>query len=340
MESFLTKEQISVLKQEHKNCKTRTQADRIKTVLYLNKGMHYKEVAELLLLDDSTLRRYFSVFENEGIYRLLSDDFKGGQPKLTESQQEKLTQQLDKKIYLSAKEIIDFTEKEFGITYTVNGMHSVLHGLGYTYKKPKHVPSKANKEKQEEFIEKYESIKSNKTDQDKIYFMEGCHPQHNSQPAYGWIKKGTEKELKSNTGRKRVNLNGAYNIEDKEAIVREDEMINSQSTIKLFNQLSQRQKTGIIYIICDNARYYKSKIVNEYLETNERIKILFLPPYSPNLNIIERLWKFFKKKITYNKYYEKFAIFKDKCMNFFENLNQYDDELETFMTDNFQLIQS
>jgi len=65
-----------------------------------------------------------------------------------------------------------------------------------------------------------------------------------------------------------------------------------------------------------------------------------LPAYSPNLNIIERLWRFFKKNITYNKYYEKFAVFKSACLNFFKNIENYKLELQSLMTDNFELIQA
>jgi transposase len=250
--------------------------------------------------------------------------------------------ELDKHIaantYFSSKQIALYIEERFGICYTTNGTIALLHSLGYSYKKPKHVPGKANKEKQEEFIKKYTELKAFKSEKDKIYFMDGCHPQHNSQPAYGWIKKGEQKELKSNTGRKRVNLNGAYNLEDHELIIREDESINSQSTIALCKQISQRQKAGMIYIICDNAKYYKSNLIKQYLETNNRIKMVFLPPYSPNLNIIERLWRFLKKQITYNRYIEKYTVFREKVMDLFENIDKYKDELKSLMTDNFQIL--
>ncbi len=69
-------------------------------------------------------------------------------------------------------------------------------------------------------------------------------------------------------------------------------------------------------IIADNARYYRAKLVKQYLESS-RIRIEFLPSYSPNLNLIERLWKFFYKKTLYNKYYETYEEFKDKCLGFF-----------------------
>jgi len=100
----------------------------------------------------------------------------------------------------------------------------------------------------------------------------------------------------------------------------------------------KEQQLGLLYIILDNAKYYRSKLVQEFLEKNPRIHFIFLPPYSPNLNIIERLWKFFKKNITYNEYYEKFSVFKEKSMGFFQNIEKYKPELQTLMTDNFELI--
>lgn len=93
----------------------------------------------------------------------------------------------------------------------------------------------------------------------------------------------------------------------------------------------------VIYIICDNARHYRSNLVKECLKTS-KIKLLFLPTYSPNLNLIERLWTFMKKKILYNKYYETFDSFKEAKLGFFENIEQYKEELDSLLTNNFQLL--
>ena len=99
--------------------------------------------------------------------------------------------------------------------------------------------------------------------------------------------------MRSNTGRRRVNINGAIDLQRLEPVVRFDETINTDSTIALFEQLQALNLAATwIYVICDNARYYRSKAVKEYLK-DSRIKLVFLPPYAPNLNLIERLWKFF-----------------------------------------------
>ncbi len=94
----------------------------------------------------------------------------------------------------------------------------------------------------------------------------------------------------------------------------------------------------MLYIILDNARYYSSKLVQEFVLENTRIEFVFLPPYTPNLYIIARLWKFFNKNTTYNEYYEKFSVFKRESMGFFQNIEKYKSELQTLMTDNFELI--
>jgi len=117
--------------------------------------------------------------------------------------------------------------------------------------------------------------------------MDATHPQHNPVLAGGWIKRGEEQEIPTNTGR-RVNINGAIDLERLEPVVRFDDTINADSTIALFKQLEAIHLTAVcLYVICDNARYYRSKAVQEYLETS-RIKLVFLPPYAPNLNLIER----------------------------------------------------
>ena len=141
-----------------------------------------------------------------------------------------------------------------------------------------------------------------------------------------------------NTGRKQININGAINIDNYEVVAREDERINAQSTIELFKQIEEAYPSASnIYVIADNARYYRAQIVSEYLKTS-RIQFKFLPPYSPNLNLIERLWKFLKKKVINSYYYESYDIFKKTVMNFFENIKDYHDELQTLLTEKFQLI--
>lgn len=92
-----------------------------------------------------------------------------------------------------------------------------------------------------------------------------------------------------------------------------------------------------IYIFLDNAKYSRNYDVYEHAE-KLKIELVFLPSYSPNLNLIERLWKFFKKQIRKNAYYETFEEFKKAIFEFFQNIEQHKSELEKLLTLNFEII--
>lgn len=166
------------------------------------------------------------------------------------------------------------------------------------------------------------------------------HPQHNSLPSSGWLPRGEEVALKSNSGRQRVNISGVLDADTHEVLVQEHPRLNAETTIEFFKRIEHHNpKSRNIYIILDNAGYYKGEKVREFLITS-RIKILFLPPYAPNLNLIERLWKFFKKQVLYNRYYPTFREFRTACLQFFErrNLKRHRQKLRSLLTENFQVV--
>ena len=108
-----------------------------------------------------------------------------------------MKEHLRKNTYSTAKEIVEYVKQTFKVNYTPEGMAHTLNRLGFVYKKTTIVPGKAEPEKQKEFVEKYEQLKNEKAPGDKILFMDGVHPQHNSKPAYCWIEKGEKKEIGS-----------------------------------------------------------------------------------------------------------------------------------------------
>lgn len=334
----LSQEEKITIKQLHRNCKQRKHADKLKAILLLDKGHSCVEVGEILLLDDDTIRKYRNSYLNQGATSLLTDDNKGRKSLLTPQQLKTLDRHISENTYMDSKGIVSWIEKQFSIRYATSGINALLKRLGFVYKKPVLTPCKANLEKQEEFVVEYKELKENLSQEDHIYFMDGVHPQHNTIAHYGWIKKGQTKQLKTNNGRKRTNINGALNLQTKELLYVEDERINSQTMIALLVLILEKQKQGKIYIILDNARYYHSIIVKDFLKEHPRIILKFLPPYSPNLNIIERLWKILKKKVVYNKFYLKFNEFREKVIEFLENHSWKNEEFKNILTDNFQII--
>jgi transposase len=333
----LSAEQLAELRAAHRRTRDQREADRIKAVVSLASGWPAEQVAAVLLIDPNTVRNYFRRYREGGLPGLLQMAYQGSDCALSDTQLVALDTHVQTHLYLTAKDVAAWVEEEFGVAYTASGMTALLHRLGFVYKKPKLVPGKADPQAQEAFLAEYEKLKQDKGENDVICFMDAVHPQHNPVLGYGWIKRGEDHKVKSNTGRRRVNINGAIDLERLEPVTRFDETIDATSTIALFQQLEQVYAVATwIYVICDNARYYRAKAVEAYIK-DSRIKLVFLPPYAPNLNLIERLWKLFKKKVLYNEYYESFSEFRKACEDFFSNPGAYQGELRSLLTENFEI---
>lgn len=334
----LSTDQLIELRKAHRQAKNKREADRIKAVVLLATGWTAEQVAEVLQVDPNTVRNHFKLYKQGGLVTLCHIAYRGREGFLSESELTILDAHLEKHLYLTTKAIVQWVEEQFGVRYTESGMTALLHRLDYVHKKPKLIPGKADPEAQKAFLAEYEKLKKNKGQENPIYFMDAVHPQHNPVIACAWIKRGQEQEIPSNTGRKRLNINGAINLDQLEPVVRYDDSINADSTIELLKQLEKRHMAAAyIYVICDNARYYRSKAVKAYLESS-RIKLVFLPPYAPNLNLIERLWKFFKRKVLHNCYFESFGEFASACKEFFANPSQYKGELRSLLAENFAIV--
>lgn len=121
---------------------------------------------------------------------------------------------------LCAKQVKHYAQQTWQVTYSERGITQLLHRLGFVYKKPKLIPGKADSERQRGFIEEYRQLQATKKPKDRIYFMDATHPHHNPIVGYGWIKRGQAHEIRSNSGRQRLNINGVIDCRDLSAIVR------------------------------------------------------------------------------------------------------------------------
>jgi transposase len=333
----LPKEKIAELEKAHRTLRDKHQADRVKAVIALAKGWSAAHIAEILLFDEKTSRNYFERYQEGGLKALLDNHYSGAEPKLNEHQMNELEAHLTEYILPDAKAVIAYIDKRYGVCYSVGGVTDLLHRLGFSYKKPTHIPGKQDPVKQQAFVKEYERLKAKKGENDPVYFADATHPQHNSIPSYGWIKTGQDKGLKANCGRQRLNINGAINIETLEPTTAFYETINADSAMDLFSKIEAKHpKAKRIYIIVDNARYYHSQGLKKSLK-GTKIKLIFLPPYSPNLNLIERYWKFFKKMVLNNRYYQTFDEFKRACEDFFRKRKKYLPQLQSLLTENFHI---
>jgi len=286
---------------------------RVTVLLMLDGGFSREDTAFALGIDLGTVSRYKEKYKlSKSIEDFLSDNYVEYSGKLTAKEQLILIEELETYLYRNTKEIAAFIKEKFGKGYSPTGLVPLLHRLGFSYKKTRSEPGKADAEAQEEFLEAMLDTLVNLEQDEAAYYMDGVHPQHNTKPECGWIRTGEDFIIPTNTGRKRVNINGALNAHDvTDAVIDVADSVNAQSTIRLLEKVKKKKPSKRrIYIYSDNARYYRSKLLKAYLAKNPKFILVHLPPYSPNLNLIERLWKFLKKKMINSFYYEKFDDFK------------------------------
>ncbi|CCB89742.1 IS630 family transposase [Simkania negevensis] len=328
---------------QHKKERDGRIRDRIKAVLLHDKGWSLRQIAEALLSSDEAVRNHLQDYDSS---RKLRPENGGSKEKLSRQQSERLELHLQKHTYLYVKDIIAYVEAVFEISYTVRGLRDWLQRHGFSYKKPAIVPGKANKEQQEKWLVEYNKLRQELPTNETICFIDGVHPTHNVQPAYGWIKIGVRKEIPANTGRSRLNLSGSIDVITHEIVIQEDQTLNAESTIRFFQKIEEAYPNKWkIHVFCDNAPYYRNKAVKNYLETS-KIHLHFLPAYSPNLNPIERLWKWMKERVIYNTYYEYLEDFKDAVFGFFTVLSSatvdsiFGQMLRSRVRDKFRPIQA
>lgn len=320
MVNKLSESEIQELKKLHRTFKDRKSADKIKAILLKDNGYSQKEIAEILLLDEDTISKWIRLFQNrKDTISWLVCNYVPYSGKLTPEEESIVDNYVENTIINDSKQVVEFIKNCFGIEFHRNSVVSLLHRLKFNYKKLITIPSGYDADVQKEWKETYEEFCENLKEDEVILCVDGVHPQHNTKTTCAWIKEGQHKTIPSNSGRQRININGAYNPYNQDIIFRTEKTINADSTIELFKDIENfYPNKATIYIVRDNARYYSNAKVLKYLE-NSRIEIIPLPTYSPNLNLIERLWKILRKDVINNVFYDKFKLFKEAIVAFLSN---------------------
>ena len=228
-----------------------------------------------------------------------------------------------------------YVAAQFDLRYSHSGCIKLLARLGFEYRKPKTLPRVADVAKQAEFIAMYENMLNSLADDEAVYFapsrrfqantcqaMDALHPEYQSKPAFGWVKKGTNPTLKTTAGRARVKIHGALNLKTFDtpfvALITVDGVSAAQLLAKIE---AHNQDKRIIHVIWDNAAYHKRPDVRAFLSRkNCRIHMIQLPPYCPHLNPIERLWAVMHQHVTHNRAYAMQKLFTEAILKFFRKI--------------------
>lgn len=313
---------------------------KLSVLILLDMDKGYDEIQAILGIGRGSISNCRKKYESDGLEKYLDRHYVPYMGKLSEDDLKHLEVEVSTGLYSCAQEVQGYILQTFGIEYSLSAVRLILGKLNFVYKKTSEVPSNFDEAEQDAFLAQLVPFLNETGPKEPVYFVDAVHPQHNTRSTYAWIKRGEKKAIPTNSGRSRININGAMNAhKPEEVIVVEAQTINAQATIELYekiqaNNLDKEQ----VYVIGDNARYYRNVELQAWLNKNPRIIQLFLPPYSPNLNLIERLWKFLRKKVINTKFYPTFEGFRRAILAFFDNITDYKDELQSLITFNFQRL--
>lgn len=309
--------------------------------LYLkSQKVRHGEICRLTGISTTTLSTYLKAYRDGGIESLKRLEYKGQSSELNDHV-ESIEEYFRAHPPRSRAEAQDAIEKLTGIRRSPAQIAAFMKRMGMKIRKTGFIPGKVNDEdkqkEQDEFVKnklqpRLEEAANGKR---RVFFVDAAHFVHGVFLGYVWCF--VRVFIPSPSGRKRFNVLGALDAVTKELItVTNEAYINSETVCMLLLKIAEAVGHGPITIVLDNARYQKCAVVMRYAEILG-IELLYLPAYSPNLNLIERFWKFVKKECLYSKYYENFGLFKSAISTFINTVHlKHKKELDSLLTWNFQ----
>jgi transposase len=336
MEIKLTPEDKRALELEHRYNHDRRVCDRIKAVLLKSEGWTNRQISQALRIHEETVRTHLTDWEKDA---KLKPENGGSWSKLSIHESASLEAHLESVVYTRVSEICAYVEKSLGKIYTVSGMTKWLKEHRFSYKQPKAVPAKANVEAQEAFIKEYLKLLEETPALEPIVFMDSAHPTMATKIVSGWIRRGKDKPIEQTASRTRVNVTGAIDLSTMKVVSYLPEKVNAETTIEFLQKIKAAYPAAArVHVILDQSGYHRSQLVKNFSE-NSCIQLHYLPPYSPNLNPIERLWKVMNETIRNNRVFKSAKEFRERIAHFFEVLlPQIAHTLHTRINDNFQIL--
>jgi transposase len=315
---------------------------RANALVLLDGGWSCQEVADALLMNDDTIRGWHKLFEQRGIEGLTSFDMGGSAGFLSAAQEDALKAFVGTTLPRSTRQIGAFIEREFGLVYeSRSGLIALLHRLELEYHQPEVISRKLNVDKQKEFIENYDKLLNSLGANEAVLFADAVHPTHAARPVGCWAPKQDNLAIEQTSGRQRINIHGAIDLETGKTRMIEVETVDAASTITLLEAIEALYPLmALLHVFLDNARYHHAKLVQEWLaRPGCRIKLHFIPAYCPHLNPIERLWGVMHRNVTHNRTYATCAQFADATLGFLrEKVHRNWAAYRDSVTDNFRVI--
>lgn len=332
----LSPEQKDALEAQHRVERDGCVRDRIKAVLLKSEGWTNKAIGQALRIHPETVAAHLNDWAQEG---KLKPENGGSEGQLDGLQTQALEQHLQEKTYLKVADICGYVAQTWQVVYTVPGMTQWLQAHGFRSKQPKATPAKADIRLQEAFIKAYLKLLEDTPAHNPILFIDAVHPTMATKISRGWIKKGVDKPIAATASRTRVNIIGGIELSTMTVTCECVETVKADTISRFFAKLKEGYpQAEKLHVLLDQSGYHRSQAVKE-AALSHPIELHYLPPYSPNLNPIERLWKVMNEQGRDNGVFESAKAFREQLALFFSvTIPKIKRSLVTRINDNFQTL--
>src|SRR3954454_2543201 len=341
----LTTEQRKEIERRRKETLDRRVYQRLTAVLAVAADKTREEVAALLGVSLSQLGEWLRVFRNEGLDALCETHNKGDPGNLTASQIDQLKSQVSTGCFRNSDQIRHWVEATFGVRYSSSGIKAMLKRVGVSYHKVTGFLWKADPDKQHAFVKRIarhkREAKRQGAPRTRRYYVDACHPIWGLDLVFCcWLLLGQRLLVGRGSGRKRLNILGGYCPDDHEYVdyrLTRDNINGEQfiNFMRLLLSLHPETEKFILYV--DGAKYYGSAAVKAWLKRHPEFHLSKIPAYSPNVNLIERMWKFLRAKAL-SRWHKTFEDMQAAVSEVLDHLEDYRGELQTLMTEKFHII--
>ena len=189
-------------------------ARRANAILLLDDGWNCAKVAEAFYLDDDTVLTWFKRYQAGGLDEMKVFDGKGRSGDLSRERMAELSARPGERLMRDSGEVAAYIAARWGVVYGHSGCVALLHRLGFEYKRPESLPARSDEASQAAFISRYDQLLNGLATDEVVYFADAVHPEYQSRPAHGWVRKGDKVALRRTSGRQRLNLHAALNLEN------------------------------------------------------------------------------------------------------------------------------
>ena len=338
----LTPQQRKEISDRRRQAPDRRIYQRLSAVLWSDDGRTREEISDLVGVSTRQVGQWLRIFRNKGLDELRTLHYQGDPGRLGPSQVKRIKQEIEKGVFHNADQIRTWIEASFGVAYSLSGVKDLLRRIGASYHKVSGFFWKADVKKQKQFVRKYRRHKRQAGPKTRRYFVDACHPVWGVDLLYScWLLVGQRFYVGVGNGRKRLNILGAYSPDDHDYVDLRltKENITGEQFVKLLEALlTKHPDTEKFLLYLDNARYYSKPCVKEWLAAHRQFRLVPLPAYSPNLNLIERLWKFLRKK-AFQRWHVTFEGMQAAVAEVLDRLGDYRGELSTLMTERFAIVE-